>query len=719
MVLSNTVNTGQFFYLVPFVVFFPIFGLLINMIFGGWFGEKVIGAVACLASGLSFVIAVLLGIALIGHAEGMSLPYLNWITIGSLQLDWAFRVDTLSVTMMLVVGGVGTLIHIYAVGYMHEDVRHNNDPNRFRRFFLYFNLFIAAMMILVSANNYMMLFIGWEGVGLCSYLLISFWYEKGKDGIGNALAGKKAFIVNRIGDFGFLIAAFLMFKYFQPLAPNGIFTFNFDEVARLATQVPQPVIIAITLFMLLGVTGKSAQLPLYVWLPDAMAGPTPVSALIHAATMVTAGVYLITRSHAIYSLVPVAQNWVAVVGAVTALFAATIAVGQFDIKKVLAYSTISQLGFMVAAVGMGAYVAGMFQLVTHAFFKALLFLSAGSVIQGIERGEHHVEHDPNLRKRMKHEQHFDPQDMRNMGGLRHKMRTTFWVYLIGALALAGIVPLAGFWSKDEILAEASALNPIVYWMLLIAAFFTAFYMGRQIFMVFFGEARSEPATHAKESPAVMTVPLMILALLSITGGFLNFPSWRTFTTWMVHTIQVAAEGSAGAEAPAIGFNFVVAILSTVFAVGAIVLAWYLYMRRAKEMEKLPLNQRPDDPLRVIIGPIFTVLENKYWVDEFYGYVVVKPYQWLCKFLAEKVDWAFWHDFFHDKILARGFNGLRRLLAGPMELGLIDGIANFLGDGFKELAAQMRKLQSGFVRNYALSIFIGVIFIIGYLILRLG
>ncbi len=617
------------------------------------------------------------------------------------------------------VGGVGTLIHIYAVGYMHDDVRHNGDPGRFRRFFVYFNLFIAAMMILVSANNYMMLFIGWEGVGLCSYLLIGFWYEKGKDGIGNALAGKKAFITNRIGDFGFLIAAFLMFKYFQPLAANGVFSFDFDTVANLAPQVPQPVIVAITLFMLLGVTGKSAQLPLYVWLPDAMAGPTPVSALIHAATMVTAGVYLIARSHAIYSLVPVAQNWVAIVGGVTALFAATIAVAQFDIKKVLAYSTISQLGFMVAAVGMGAFTAGMFHLVMHAFFKALLFLSSGSVIQGIERGEHQVEHDPNLRKRMKHEQHFDPQDMRNMGGLRHKMKTTFWVYLIGALALAGIVPLAGFWSKDEILAEASALNPVVYWLLIIAAFFTAFYMGRQIFMVFFGEARSEPAAHAKESPAVMTIPLIILALLSIIGGFLNFPTFHTFTTWLEHTIQVVAEGVAGGEAAAGGFNIVVAILSTVLALAAIALAWYLYIRRSQDMQKLPLKKRADDPLRPIIGPVFTLLENKYWVDEFYGYVMVKPYQWLSKFLAEKVDWDFWHDFFHDKILAGGFNGLTRLLSGPIDLGIIDGIANFLGDGFKELAAQMRKLQSGFVRNYALSIFIGVIFIIGYLIIRLG
>ena len=717
--LFTAANTGGFFYLVPFLVFFPVIGLLINIFLGGRMGEKAIGAIACLASGLSFVIAVLLGIALLGRPEGVVVPYLNWITIGNLQLDWAFRVDTLSVTMMLVVGGVGTLIHIYAVGYMHDDVRHNGDPGRFRRFFVYFNLFIAAMMILVSANNYMMLFIGWEGVGLCSYLLIGFWYEKGKDGIGNALAGNKAFITNRIGDFGFLIASFLMFKYFQPLAANGVFSFDFDTVANLAKQVPQPVILAITLFMLLGVTGKSAQLPLYVWLPDAMAGPTPVSALIHAATMVTAGVYLIARSHAIYSLVPVAQNWVAIVGGVTALFAATIAVAQFDIKKVLAYSTISQLGFMVATVGMGAFTAGMFHLVMHAFFKALLFLSSGSVIQGIERGEHLVEHDPTLRKRMKHEGHFDPQDMRNMGGLRHKMKTTFWVYLVGALALAGIFPLAGFWSKDEILAEASALNPAIYWLLIIAAFFTAFYMGRQIFMVFFGDPRSEPAAHAKESPAVMTIPLVVLALLSILGGFLNFPTFHTFTTWLEHTIQFVTEGVTGGEAAAGGFNIIVAILSTVLALAALTLAWYLYIRRSQDMQKLPLNKRADDPLRLIIGPVFTVLENKYWVDEFYGYVVIKPYQWLSKFLAEKVDWDFWHDFFHDTILAGGFNGATRLLSGPVDLGVIDGIANFLGDGFKELAAQMRKLQTGFVRNYALSIFIGVIFIIGYLIIRLG
>ena len=295
--------------------------------------------------------------------------------------------------MMLVVSGVGTLIHIYSIGYMHEDVRHNGDPKRFRRFFVFLNLFIAMMMILVGSDNYLMLFVGWEGVGLCSFLLIGFWYEKGKDGIGNALAAKKAFVVNRIGDFGFLLAAMTMFWAFG--------SFNFHEVFEKAPEVNAAtpwIILAITLFMLIGVTGKSAQIPLYVWLPDAMAGPTPVSALIHAATMVTAGVYLITRSNVLYSLNPTAQLVTTLVGATTAIFAATIAAGQFDIKKVLAYSTVSQLGFMVAAVGMGAYTAGMFHLVTHAFFKGLLFLASGSVIQGVERGEHHVDHDPHFKK---------------------------------------------------------------------------------------------------------------------------------------------------------------------------------------------------------------------------------------------------------------------------------------------------------------------------------
>ena len=327
-------------------------------------------------------------------------------------------------------------------------------------------------------------------------MLIGFWYDKGENGIGNAVAGKKAFIANRIGDFGFILAAFIMFWIFG--------TFEFNAVFELAPEVASlfpAAIVAITLLMLVGVTGKSAQIPLFVWLPDAMAGPTPVSALIHAATMVTAGVYLITRSATLYNLVPQVQNIVALVGAATALLAATIAVGQFDIKKVLAYSTISQLGFMVAAVGMGAYVAGMFHLVTHAFFKALLFLSAGSIILGLEHAHHHLEHNSQLKLPMdENDLRFNPQDMRNMGGLRNRMKITFWVYLIGAIALTGIPPLAGFWSKDEILTDAANFNPLAYWMMLAAAFLTAFYMGRQILMVWFGKPRSLPAEHATKAP---------------------------------------------------------------------------------------------------------------------------------------------------------------------------------------------------------------------------
>jgi NADH-quinone oxidoreductase subunit L len=422
------------FRLAPLVIGFPILGMLINLVFGRRLSERWIGAIASSAIGLSFVIALLQFITLQAEPEGTRLFLADWISIGSLNVPWALKIDSLSVAMSMMVTGVSTLIHIYAIGYMHEDVRFQGDPGRYSRFFVYFNLFVAAMMVLITADNYLMMFVGWEGVGLCSYLLIGFWYEKGKDGIGNALAGKKAFITNRVGDFGFLIAMFLIFWTFNSL--------QFDEVFALAEHgemASASVITAITFFLLVGVTGKSAQIPLYVWLPDAMAGPTPVSALIHAATMVTAGIYLIVRNSVLFTLSPSTSNIVALIGGATALFAATIAVAQFDIKRVLAYSTISQLGFMVAAVGLGAYVAGMFHLIAHAFFKALLFLSSGSVIQGVEHGLHHLSdgeggdhHD------------FDPQDMRNMGGLRSKMKVTFWVYLIGGLALAGIPPLAGF-----------------------------------------------------------------------------------------------------------------------------------------------------------------------------------------------------------------------------------------------------------------------------------
>jgi NADH-quinone oxidoreductase subunit L len=698
MFLSEAASSGpEFFYLVPLVVLIPVIGLLINIIFGKWMGEKAVGWIASAAAGLAFLVAVLLGYSLIGHPEGAVVPLAEWISIGEFNVAWAFQVDTLSVTMMLVVAGVGALIHIYSIGYMHDDVRFNNDPGRYRRFFVYMNLFIAAMMILVSADNYLMLFVGWEGVGLCSYLLIGFWFEKGEDGIGNALAAKKAFVTNRIGDFGLMIAIFIMFWAFGSL--------NFEEVFAQTSQVAETVILAITLLMLVGVAGKSAQIPLYVWLPDAMAGPTPVSALIHAATMVTAGVYLITRSFPLYNSAPQAQFIVAMVGGLTAFFAATIAVGQFDIKKVLAYSTISQLGFMVAAVGIGAYAAGMFHLVTHAFFKALLFLGAGSVILGIEHAHHHLEHG-------EHEgeggSEFDPQDMRNMGGLRTRMKTTFWVYIIGSLALIGIFPFAGFWSKDEILLEQQMLDPPVYGLLLAAAILTAFYMGRQLLMVFFGKPRSEATAHAKENRAIITFPLILLAFFSAIGGILNLPRIHTFTDWLEHTVTTIHP---------VEFSFLTAVVASIVALSGLVFAWFIYDRRYKKQQELPAEKRPDDPLRQIFGPIFTALENKWWVDELYWVLFINPYIKFSYFMADVIDWRFWHDWFHDSVIVRSYNGLARFLSGPFDLGVIDGIANGLGRVTVRFAGSLRMIQTGFVRNYALSVFLGVVIIIGYLILR--
>ncbi|MEW6239181.1 MAG: NADH-quinone oxidoreductase subunit L [Chloroflexota bacterium] len=698
-------ETTGFFFLAPWIVFFPLIGLLINLIFGKRLPEQAIGWIASLASGAAFVVSLLLAYSLsAAHGETFRWTIGEWMHIGNLQLDWTFRVDTLSTTMMLVVSGVGTLIHIYAIGYMHEDVRFKNDPGRYQRFFVFFNLFIVAMMILVGGDSYLMLFVGWEGVGLCSFLLIGFWYDMdtlARPSWANSNAAKKAFITNRIGDFGFLIAGFLMFWYLG--------SFQFDHVFEAAQHAPPEIIIAITLFMLVGVTGKSAQIPLYVWLPDAMAGPTPVSALIHAATMVTAGVYLVARSAELYTLVPAAQYIVAMTGAVTALFAATIAVGQYDIKKVLAYSTISQLGFMVAAVGMGAFVAGMFHLVTHAFFKALLFLSAGSVILGLERGHHHLAHGHHAERGKKkegghdeaHEEVFDPGDMRNMGGLRKTMPVTFWLYMIGTLALAGIFPFAGFWSKDEILLDASLHYPTVYILLTIAAFFTAFYMGRQVWMVFFGEARHEAAAHAEESKPIITVPLMVLAALSILGGALNLPGIHTFTEWLEHTIEVHAGE----------FVMSVALISTALALLAIFFSWLIYGRN-------PLKKGQPDPLKKPLGFIFTGMENKWFVDEGYWAVFVDRYVDISRFLADVIDWRFWHDWFHDKVLAGTYNWLSNIALNKyVDQRGIDAFANGLGDATKNLSAALRRVQNGFVRSYALSVLLGVVLILGYLLFK--
>ena len=714
MHLSETVNTG-FYSLAPLLVFAPVVGLLINAIFGQKFSEKVVGTVASLASGTAFVVSVLLAYSVaINHGHAVSVPFAEWIHIGNLELDWTFRVDSLSATMMLVVSGVGTLIHIYAIGYMHEDVRFKHEEGRFARFFVFLNLFIAAMMVLVSGDSYLMLFVGWEGVGLCSFLLIGFWFEMdtlARPSWANSNAAKKAFITNRVGDFGFLMAGFLTFWNFG--------SFQFDKVFEAAPAIAHNspgIIVAITLFMLVGVAGKSAQIPLYIWLPDAMAGPTPVSALIHAATMVTAGVYLITRSAPLYTLVPQAQYIVAMVGAATALFAATIAVGQYDIKKVLAYSTISQLGFMVAAVGMGAYVAGMFHLITHAFFKALLFLSAGSVILGMERGHHahahHAAHDDHGKGKKKKEEHghddheevFDPGDMRNMGGLRKTMPVTFWLYMAGTLALAGIVPFAGFWSKDEILLDAKLHYTSVYWQLAIAAFFTAFYMGRQIWMVFFGEARTEVAKHAQESPKVMTVPLMVLAALAVLGGGLNLPfeGFHNLTHWLGYTLG---------EVEALPLNLGVAGVSTLLALLAIFISWWIYGRN-------PLKVGQPDPLKKPLGFIFTGMENKWFVDEGYGVLILTPFKKISQFLADVIDWRFWHDFVHDTVIAGTYNWLSEIvLSRYADQKGIDTFFNSWGSFTQWLSGNVRKIQNGFVRSYALSVLLGVVLILGYLILK--
>jgi NADH-quinone oxidoreductase subunit L len=724
MHFSETANSG-FLFLAPWLVFFPVIGLLINSIFGHKFSERTIGAVASLASGAAFVVSVLLAWTVsASHGEALRWQLAEWIHIGSLNLDWTFRVDSLSTTMMLVVSGVGTLIHIYAIGYMHEDVRFKNDVGRFRRFFVFLNLFIAAMMILVSGDSYLMLFVGWEGVGLCSFLLIGFWFEMdtlARPSWANSDAAKKAFVANRVGDFGFLIAGFIMFFAFG--------SFQFDAVFAKVHEVHEGVIVAITLFMLVGVAGKSAQIPLYVWLPDAMAGPTPVSALIHAATMVTAGVYLITRSAPLYNAVHEAQNIVALVGAITALFAATIAVGQYDIKRVLAYSTISQLGFMVAAVGMGAYVAGMFHLVTHAFFKALLFLSAGSVILGLERGHHHAEHAHHheeargkgkrkIGKRKEergghdaHDDHsstghgevFDPGDMRNMGGLRKTMPVTFWLYMIGTLALAGIVPFAGFWSKDEILLDASLHNQTVYWLLTVAAFFTAFYMGRQIWMVFFGKARHEAAAHAEESPKIITVPLMGLAVLSFVGGALNLPfeGFHNLGHWLEYTLH---------EVESLPLDLQVAGISTVLALVAILISWLIYGRK-------PMVKDQKDPL-ASLGFIFTGMNNKWWIDELYQFLFVTPYVKISQFTADVIDWRFWHDFVHETVIAGTYNWVSNIgLNVYADQRGIDALANGLGAWTQSLSGTLRKVQNGFVRSYALSVLLGVALILGYLILK--
>ena len=671
------------FRLAPLVIGFPVLALLANLLLGQRLGQRLAGWIASAAVGLAFLVSLLQFVALQAEPAGTTLELAQWISIGSLQVPWAFKLDSLSVTMMLMVTGVSTLIHIYAIGYMRADVGFQGDPTRTRRFFVYFSLFVTSMMVLVAGDSFLTMFVGWAGVGLCSYLLIGFWYEKGPGGIGNAVAGRKAFVVNRIGDLGFLIAMFLAFWHFGSLRFDQVFA-RAEAIGPAATGAAT----AITLALLVGATGKSAQLPLFVWLPDAMAGPTPVSALIHAATMVTAGIYMIARNAVLFELAPISSGAVAFVGAATALFAASIAVAQFDLKRVLAYSTISQLGFMIAAVGIGAYVAGMFHLVTHAFFKALLFLSAGSVIQGIEHGQH----------ASRSHEHVDPNDMRAMGGLRSRMPVTFAVYLIGGLALSGIPPLAGFFSKDEILTDAWQTHPVVFGVLSLAAALTAFYVGRQLWMVFAGQPRSAAAGQARENPPIMLIPLIGLAGLALAGGLINFPGLHPLGTFLQSSLK---------SAHLTEFNPAVAGLSTGLALLAFGTAGWAYGRR-------PLTREQPEPAG---GRLWIALHRKWWVDDLYHRLIMQPFVRLAAFLAERVDGQFWHDWFHDRLLARGFRQAAGWLALGFDLGVIDGAGNGLAQLTRRSALRLRALQTGYVRNYAISFTVGLVLMVGYLLLR--
>jgi NADH-quinone oxidoreductase subunit L len=597
---------------------------------------------------LSFLLAAAIFVAMRG--VDMSAPFIqrywSWMPVGDLKVDFAFQLDQLSMVMVLIITGVGTLIHVFSMGYMRD------DPG-YARFFAYLNLFVFFMLILVLGANYPILFVGWEGVGLCSYLLIGFWFlDK-----ANADAGKKAFIVNRIGDVGVLIAMFLIFA--------NLGTLDFTGVAASVGSMPfgGALVTTICLFLFLGCTGKSAQLPLYVWLPDAMAGPTPVSALIHAATMVTAGVYLIVRSSFLFSMSPIASITVAVVGAVTALFAATIAIKQWDIKKVLAYSTISQLGYMFVGVGVGAYSAGVFHLATHAFFKALLFLGAGSVIYAMHEAYHHTG------------SHEDAQDMRNMGGLRKAMPVTWILMWIATLAISGIPPFAGFFSKDSILgsvyehADNSVLGGAtwlgmsghtvllaVYAMGLAAAFLTAVYMTRLMLYTFHGPSRAneEQQKHIHEAPWIMTGPLVVLGALSLFGGWLNLPSMASFlgpTGGLDHWLDpvvggatraitngVTLETSHGTEAMLIGVAIVIAVVGIAVAVLSL-----------KPVRLVPKTQAPAE------HGFEKVLADKYYVDEVYDAAIVRPtYQ-----LSKNVLWRGLDSGIIDNLFVNGSAAVAR------------------------------------------------------------
>ncbi|HEY1270335.1 MAG TPA: NADH-quinone oxidoreductase subunit L [Terriglobales bacterium] len=660
----------------------PLVGCAINGLLGRSFSKTTVKAVALLFPGASMLYAWY--IAATAHLPVLE-SHGTWIRAGEFSVSYGFQLDQLSLLMMLVVTTISFVIHVYAVGYMEHE-------GGYYRFFSYLNLFMFFMLMLVLADNYLVMFVGWEGVGLASYLLIGFFFLRDSA----SAAGKKAFIVNRIGDFSFLIALFLLIQHFGSLK----FTEVFEKISQLSPETAGAgLLTAIGLLMLGGATGKSAQIPLYVWLPDAMEGPTPVSALIHAATMVTAGVYMVARSHAIFDRAPVALLVVAIIGTLTAFFAASIGMVQHDIKRVLAYSTVSQLGYMFAAAGVAAYGAAMFHLMTHAFFKALLFLAAGSVIHGLS-GE---------------------QDMRKMGGLRKDMPWTFWTMTMGTFAIAGFPLLSGFFSKDLILFKvfSSPFGSRLLWaVLLLTAFMTSFYMFRQWFLTFFGEFRGAPAAvhgghqehagqekhahagHAHESPMVMVLPLVVLAILSVFGGWPGAGEHSAFGNFLAPVFSQYSEGLpaatvSGGEATgehtttaettaappaheagaALEYELMAAAITT-FLLG-FGLAWYLYYKRPDLPPKMAASVRG----------LYDTLQNKYYVDEFYGAAIVRPI----------------------------IDGSTYILWRTIDAGLIDGTINETAHAAGDVSRTFRRMQSGNIRSYAGWVAIGAAVVIAFML----
>jgi NADH-quinone oxidoreductase subunit L len=649
---------------------FPAIGFLINGFFGRRYDRRIVGWVACSALGLSFLTSILIFFELIGKPPAgrvFEKVIFDWVVSGSFQTVIGYQIDPLSILMALVVSGVSFFIHIYSVGYMHD------DPG-YPRYFTYLNLFVFMMLNLVLANNFLLMFVGWEGVGLCSYLLIGFWFEK--DSAANA--GKKAFVVNRVGDFGFILGMFLLFT---SLGKHGIWTLAFTKVFANAHLLDTGTVTAITILLFVGACGKSAQIPLYVWLPDAMEGPTPVSSLIHAATMVTAGVYMIARCNVLYSMAPISMAIVAIVGVATAIYTASIGFCQNDIKKVLAYSTISQLGYMFLGVGVGAYSAGIFHLMTHAFFKGLLFLGAGSVMHALS-GE---------------------LDMRKMGALRKKIPKTFWTFFIATLAIAGIPGLSGFFSKDEILWQAfsSSHGHFLLWLVAaVAAGMTAFYMFRALFMTFFGESRVDEhvAHHIHESPNIMTVPLMILAVLSVIGGYVGVPhvlgGANHVHEFLAPVLGGGAEpakahagisllsqawasgGESGGHSAAL--ELFMMVVSVVIALIGIGIAYLFYVKNPALPKLLAEKQKG----------LYQLVFNKYYIDELYEILFINSLKNLGAGL-----WKGFDDFVID--------------------GTVNGIAYLIG----WVSSVMRRVQTGMVQNYAFSMIIGGVVIAAYYIVR--